>query len=67
MIEYIGAGKKIAKILSHPVAGAGFFTQPMSLGSGHVEVTSEYGLIGFELFFTEDLSQLASIPAQSLK
>ena len=56
--------QKVAKILSHPVAGAGFFTQPLTLGSGHVEVTSDYGLLGFELFFTEDYSQLASVPAQ---
>jgi hypothetical protein len=50
--------------LSHPVAGAGFFTQSLSLGSGHVEVLTDYGLLGFELFFTEDYSQLASVPAQ---
>lgn len=57
--------QKVAKILSHPVAGAGFFTQPLTLGSGHVEVVSDYGLLDFELFFTEDLSQLASVPAQN--
>ena len=56
--------QKAAKILSHPVAGIGFFTQPITLGSGHVEVVSDYGLLGFELFFTEDYSQLASVPAQ---
>ncbi len=62
--DVIGAGEKISKILSHPAAGAGYFSQPLLLGSGHIEVTSDYGLIGFELFFTEDLSQLASVPAQ---
>ncbi len=62
--ETIGAGEKIAKLLSHPAAGAGFFTQSLPLSGGHVEVTSDYGLIGFELFFTEDFSQLASVPAQ---
>lgn len=60
----LGPHQKIAKILSHPVAGAGFFTQSLSLGSGHVEVLTDYGLLGFELFFTEDYSQLASVPAQ---
>ncbi len=63
----IGAGEKIAKILSHAAEGAGFFTQPLPLSGGHVEVTSDYGLIGFEWFLTEDLSQLASVPAQILK
>ncbi len=62
--DHIGPHQKVAKILSHPVAGAGFFTQPLPLSSGHIEVTTSYGLLGFELFFTEDLSQLASVPAQ---
>ena len=60
----MGPYEKVAKILSHPVVGAGFFTQPLPLASGHIEVTSDYGLLGFELFFTEDYSQLASVPAQ---
>jgi hypothetical protein len=60
----LGPRQKIARILSHPTAGVGFFTQPISLSGGHVEILSSYGLIGFELFFTEDLSQLASVPAQ---
>lgn len=60
----LGPHQKIAKILSHPVVGAGFFTQSLPLGSGHVEVLTDYGLLGFELFFTEDYSQLASVPAQ---
>jgi len=57
-------GEKIAKLLSHHVPGAGFFTQLLPLGSGHVEVTSDYGLLGFELLFTDTFSQLASVPAQ---
>ncbi len=61
----IGAGEKIAKVLSHPSAGAGFFTQELPLSGGHIEVTSDVGLIGFELFYTEDVSQLASVPAQT--
>jgi len=60
----LGPHQKIAKILSHAVAGAGFFTQSLPLGSGHIEVLTDYGLLGFELFFTEDYSQLASVPAQ---
>jgi minor extracellular serine protease Vpr len=56
--------QKVAKILSHQVPGAGYFTQALKLGRGHVEVTSDCGLLGFELFFTEDYSQLASVPAQ---
>ncbi len=62
--EVLGPGERTAKILSHPVPGAGFFTQPLTLGSGHVEVVSELGLLGFELFFTEDFAQLASVPAR---
>ncbi|NWG13691.1 MAG: right-handed parallel beta-helix repeat-containing protein, partial [Acidobacteria bacterium] len=60
----LGPGEKVAKMLSHAVPGAGFFTEPLPMSSGHVEVTAEPGLLGFELFFTEDFSQLASVPAQ---
>jgi minor extracellular serine protease Vpr len=56
--------KKVAKILTYPEEGIGFFSEDLILGNGHVEVTSDYGLIGLELFFTEDLSQLASVPSQ---
>jgi minor extracellular serine protease Vpr len=63
-VSIIGPHQKVAKILSYPDAGAGFFTQNMILGNGHVEVTTDYGLTGLELFFTADLSQLASVPAQ---
>ena len=64
LTDTIGAGQKISKYLSHPSAGAGYFTQALALSSGHVEVTSEVGLIGFELFYTPDVSQLSSVPAQ---
>jgi hypothetical protein len=61
--------QKIAKTLAYPIAGYGFFTQlntpDGNLGNGHVEVTTNYGLIGLELFFAVDLSQLASVPAQT--
>jgi hypothetical protein len=62
--DTLGSGQKVAKILSHPVPGVGFFTKALPLGSGHIEVTADLGLLGFELFFTEDFSQLASVPAQ---
>ncbi len=65
--DTIGKNEKIAKYLSHTMPGAGFFTQPLAMGRGHIEVTSDYGLMGFELFFTEDMSQLASVPAQTIK
>jgi minor extracellular serine protease Vpr len=60
----IAPHQKVAKILSYPDAGVGFFAPDMILGNGHVEVTTDYGLLGLELFFTEDISQLASVPAQ---
>ena len=60
----IGPHEKIAKYLSFPEPGIGFFDQDLSLGNGHIEVTSDYGLMGLELFFTDDLSQMASVPAQ---
>ncbi len=56
---------KIARLLSHPVADVGFFTQSISLASGHVEVTADYPLLGFELFFTEQLTELATVTAQT--
>jgi len=62
--DTLGSRQKVAKFLSHPVAGAGFFTQSLPLSGGHIEVLTDYGLMGFELFFTEDLSQLVSVPAQ---
>ncbi|HYK87435.1 MAG TPA: S8 family serine peptidase [Acidobacteriota bacterium] len=64
--DTIGPRSKVSKLLSHPLAGAGFFTQPISLGSGHIEVSSEYGVIGLELFFTESFSQFAGVSAQTL-
>jgi hypothetical protein len=56
--------QKIARILSHPIPGVAFFTQPISLAGGHIEITTDYQLMGFELFFTEDVSQLAAVVAQ---
>jgi parallel beta-helix repeat protein len=62
--DVLAPHQKVAKILSHPQAGAGFFTQAMPLSNGHIEVLTSYGVLGFELFFTQDLSQIASVPAQ---
>ncbi len=56
--------QKLTRYLSHPAAGAGFFPQPLRLASGHIEVSSDYGLLGLELFFTEDFSQLAGVSPQ---
>ncbi len=63
--QTLGPGEKVARMLSHPVEGAGFFTRALPLASGHIEVDTEYGLLGFELFFTESFSQLASVPPQN--
>jgi len=64
MTDVLGPHAKVAKLLSWPTAGAGFFTQDLPLGSGHVEVTTDYQLLGFEMFFTQSLSQLAAVMAQ---
>jgi hypothetical protein len=61
--ETLSGHQKIARFLSQAIPGAGYFTQPISLGSGHIEISSDYGLLGLELFFTEDFSQLAAVPA----
>jgi hypothetical protein len=63
----IGPHEKVAKILGYSEPGIGFFDQDLLLGNGHVEVTSDYGLMGLELFFTEDVSQMASVPAQTIE
>jgi len=65
--QTVRAHEKLAKILTYPVEGVAFFTQDLVLGNGHVEVTTDYGLIGAEFFFTEDVSQMSSVPAQISK
>jgi len=60
----LGPHAKISRLLSYPVAGAAFFTQPLVLSGGHIEVTTDYQLLGFELFFTDSLTQLAAVMAQ---
>jgi minor extracellular serine protease Vpr len=56
--------QKVAKLLSYPEPDSAFFADPTPIANGHVEVTSSYGLVGYETFFNTDLSQLASVPAQ---
>jgi minor extracellular serine protease Vpr len=65
--QTIGPHEKMSKMLVYPEAGFGFFTGDLVLGNGHVEVTSELGLLGLEVFFTEDLSQMVSVPAQTIE
>ena len=62
--DTLGPHAKVAKLLSHPLPGAGFFTRTMPLSGGHIEVTTDYQLLGYELFFTESLTQLAAVMAQ---
>jgi hypothetical protein len=64
MTDTLGPHEKVAKLLSFPVAGAGYFTQSMPLSNGHIEVTTDYQLLGFELFFTEGITQLVAVMAQ---
>lgn len=60
----LGARHKISRLLSgDPTAGA-FFSSPLSANSGYIVVTSDQPLFGFELFFTDDLSLMAAVPAQ---
>ncbi len=62
----LGPHQKIGKLLSYPDPTAAFFTNPIILEGGHIEVSSpNYGLIGLELFLSQDVSQLASVPAQT--
>jgi subtilisin family serine protease len=70
--DTLGPYQKVSRLLSWPTPGAGFFTQSIQLGSGHIEVTAldpttgaaGYQLLGFEMFFTTSLSQLAAVMAQ---
>jgi minor extracellular serine protease Vpr len=61
----LGPHQKVAKLLTSSGLDSGFFTQPIELAKGHIEVTTDYGLLGISMFFKADLSQLASVPAQS--
>jgi hypothetical protein len=64
----LGPHQKVAKLLSSSSLDSGFFTQPIELAGGHIEVTTDnYGLLGISMFFKADLSQLTSVPAQDGK
>lgn len=65
--QTIAPHQRVAKVLAYPMEGVSFFNQALVMGNGHVEVTSDYGLLGAELFYTEDLSQLTSVPAQVIE
>jgi len=64
MTDTLGPHEKVAKLLSFPAAGAGYFTQSMPLSNGRIEVTTDYQLLGFELFFTQGITQLVAVMAQ---
>ena len=61
----LAARQKVAKLLSYPEPGSAFFAGSIPIANGHVEVTSSYGLVGYETFFSTDMSQIASVPAQT--
>jgi hypothetical protein len=64
MTDVLAPHAKASKLLSHPRAGDGYFTQSIVQSGGHIEVTSDYQLVGFEIFFTDSISQLAAVMAQ---
>ena len=63
--------QKVSKVLSYPGISdlSQVFFAPtselVSLPSGYIEITSSYGIIGLTIFYTDDLSQMASVPAQT--
>ena len=61
----LGPHQKVSEILSYPGISGVFFAQDLQLPSGYVKVSSDYGLIGVTIFYTDDLSQMASVPAQT--
>jgi len=63
-MDTLSPRQKVSKLLSYPAPGSAFFTGSNPISNGHVEVTSSYGLVGYETFFNTDLSQIASVPAQ---
>ncbi|MGI8785543.1 MAG: M64 family metallopeptidase [Acidobacteriota bacterium] len=61
----LGGKQKISALLSgDPSTGGAFFPNPLSAGSGYIIVKSDQPLFGFELFFTDDVTLLAAVPAQ---
>jgi minor extracellular serine protease Vpr len=64
MTGKLSPGEMAARMLSHPAAGSGFFTQPISLASGHIEIQSDHAVFGLETLFTDDLSIMILTPPQ---
>ena len=64
----LGPHQKISKVLSYPNdtdLNSVFFAQNLTLQSGYIEISSSYGVIGVAIYYTQDLSQMASVPAQT--
>lgn len=60
----LAPGAKVSKILSFPDPSVAFFTSPVRLGNGYITITSNIGIFGFELFFTNTLDVIAAVPGQ---
>jgi hypothetical protein len=67
----LGPHQKVSKVLCYPGdsdPNSVFFAPNstlLNLSHGYVEVSSSYGIIGLAIYYTEDLSQMASVPAQT--
>jgi hypothetical protein len=64
----LGPHQKVSKVLSSPVdsnLNDVFFAQNLILQDGYIVVSSSYGVIGVTIYYTQDLSQMASVPAQT--
>jgi subtilisin family serine protease len=64
----LGPHHKVSKVLSSPVdsnLNDVFFAQNLILQDGYIVVSSSYGVIGVTIYYTQDLSQMASVPAQT--
>jgi len=57
--------QKVSKLLAGSDLNSAFFAQSIEMAKGHIEVTTDYGLLGECVFFTADATQMASVPAQS--
>lgn len=67
----LGPHQKVSKVLCYTDdsdLNSVFFAPNstlLNLLHGYVEVSSSYGIIGLAIYYTEDLSQMASVPAQT--
>jgi hypothetical protein len=67
----LGPHQKVSEVLCYPgdsdLNSVFFAPNPtlLNLLHGYVEVSSSYGIIGLAIYYTEDLSQMASVPAQT--